>query len=107
MAECGTHRKERLRLLAPGTGRVLRPERSGDPEGRPGGHRPGTDTDAPSWRSPSIHEEGSDPRSVRQPAYLLGISEDITERRRMEQERRLLAEVSVALSASLDYEKTL
>ena len=41
------------------------------------------------------------------PLYLLGISEDITERRRMEQERRLLAEVSVALSASLDFEQTL
>src|SRR4029077_9138600 len=41
------------------------------------------------------------------PRYLLGISEDTTERRRMEQERRLLAEVSVALSASLDYEQTL
>ena len=41
------------------------------------------------------------------PLYLLGISEDITERRRIEKERRLLAEVSVALSASLDYEQTL
>jgi PAS domain S-box-containing protein len=41
------------------------------------------------------------------PAYLLGISEDITERRRLEQQRRLLADVSVALSASLDYEETL
>jgi PAS domain S-box-containing protein len=67
-------------------------ERSGDPEDRPGGHRPGTDTDAPSWRSRPVHEEGSDPRSVGNPLYLLGISEDITERRRMEQQRRLLAE---------------
>ena len=41
------------------------------------------------------------------PRYLLGISEDITERRRIEKERRLLADVSVALSASLDYEQTL
>ena len=41
------------------------------------------------------------------PRYLLGISEDITERRRLEKERRLLADVSVALSASLDYEQTL
>ena len=41
------------------------------------------------------------------PLYLLGISEDITERRRIEKERRLLAEVSVALSASLDYDQTL
>ena len=41
------------------------------------------------------------------PLYLLGISEDITERRRLEKERRLLAEVSVALSASLDYDQTL
>ena len=41
------------------------------------------------------------------PLYLLGISEDITERKRIEKERRLLAEVSVALSASLDYEQTL
>jgi len=39
--------------------------------------------------------------------YLLGISEDITERRRIEQERQFLAEASVALSASLDYEQTL
>ena len=41
------------------------------------------------------------------PLYLLGISEDITERRRIEKEQRFLAEVSVALSASLDYEQTL
>ncbi|HEY5414184.1 MAG TPA: PAS domain S-box protein [Gemmatimonadaceae bacterium] len=41
------------------------------------------------------------------PLYVLGISEDITERRRIEKERRLLAEVNVALSASLDYEQTL
>ena len=41
------------------------------------------------------------------PLYLLGISEDITERRRIEKERRLLAEVNVALAASLDYEQTL
>jgi PAS domain S-box-containing protein len=39
--------------------------------------------------------------------YLLGISEDITERRRIEKERQFLAEASVALSASLDYEQTL
>jgi PAS domain S-box-containing protein len=42
-----------------------------------------------------------------QPIYLLGISEDITERRRVEKEQQFLAEVSVALSASLDYEQTL
>ena len=41
------------------------------------------------------------------PLYLLGISEDITERRRIEKEQQFLAEVSVALSASLDYEQTL
>ena len=41
------------------------------------------------------------------PLYLLGISEDITERRRIEKERRLLAEVNVALASSLDYEQTL
>ncbi len=41
------------------------------------------------------------------PLYLLGISQDITERRRVERERRLLAEVNVALSASLDYDQTL
>ena len=40
------------------------------------------------------------------PLYLLGISEDITERRQMENERRLLTDVSVTLSASLDYEQT-
>jgi PAS domain S-box-containing protein len=39
--------------------------------------------------------------------YLLGISEDITERRRIEKERQFLAEASVALSASLDHEQTL
>ena len=39
--------------------------------------------------------------------YLLGISEDITERRRIEKERQFLTEASVALSASLDYEQTL
>jgi PAS domain S-box-containing protein len=39
--------------------------------------------------------------------YLLGISEDITERKRIEQEQQFLAEVSVALSASLKYEQTL
>jgi len=42
-----------------------------------------------------------------QPMYLLGISEDITERRRIDKEHQFLADVSVALSASLDYEQTL
>jgi PAS domain S-box-containing protein len=41
------------------------------------------------------------------PLYLLGISEDITERKRIEQEQQFLAEVGVALSASLEYEQTL
>ena len=41
------------------------------------------------------------------PVYLLGISEDITERKRIEQEQQFLAEVSVALSTSLEYEQTL
>jgi PAS domain S-box-containing protein len=41
------------------------------------------------------------------PTYLLGISEDITERKRIEKEQQFLTEVSVALSASLDYEQTL
>jgi PAS domain S-box-containing protein len=41
------------------------------------------------------------------PLYLLGISEDITERSLLEKEQRFLAEASVALSASLDYEQTL
>jgi PAS domain S-box-containing protein len=41
------------------------------------------------------------------PMYLLGISEDITERRRIEKEQQFLADVSVALSASLEYEETL
>lgn len=40
-------------------------------------------------------------------AYLLGISEDITERQRTEQEQQFLAEVGVELSKSLDYEQTL
>src|SRR6516225_7202104 len=41
------------------------------------------------------------------PVYLLGISEDITERKRFEEEQQLLADVSVALSTSLEYEQTL
>jgi PAS domain S-box-containing protein len=41
------------------------------------------------------------------PICLLGISEDITERSRIEKEQRFLAEANVALSASLDYEQTL
>ena len=45
--------------------------------------------------------------SAGHPIYLLGISEDITERRRIEKEQQFLAEVSVALSASLDYEQTM
>jgi PAS domain S-box-containing protein len=39
--------------------------------------------------------------------YLLGISEDITERKRIEKEQQFLAHVSVALSSSLEYEQTL
>jgi PAS domain S-box-containing protein len=45
--------------------------------------------------------------SVGHPLYLLGISEDITERRRIEKEQQFLAEASVVLSTSLDYEQTL
>ena len=41
------------------------------------------------------------------PLYLLGISEDITERKRIEVEQQFLAQVSVALSTSLEYEQTL
>jgi PAS domain S-box-containing protein len=41
------------------------------------------------------------------PIYLLGISEDITERKRIEKDQQFLAEASVVLSASLDYERTL
>jgi PAS domain S-box-containing protein len=41
------------------------------------------------------------------PVYLLGISEDITERKRIEKEQRFLDEVSVALSTSIEYEQTL
>ena len=41
------------------------------------------------------------------PMYLLGISEDITERKRIEKEQQFLAEVSVELSTSLEYEQTL
>jgi len=40
-------------------------------------------------------------------SLLLGISEDITERRRSEKERQLLADVSIVLAASLDFESTL
>jgi PAS domain S-box-containing protein len=39
--------------------------------------------------------------------YLLGISEDITERRRIEKEQQFLAEANVTLSGSLDYEQTI
>ena len=39
--------------------------------------------------------------------HLLGISEDVTERKQLEEEQRLLRDVSVALSGSLDYEQTL
>jgi PAS domain S-box-containing protein len=42
-----------------------------------------------------------------QTTYLLGISEDITERRRIERERQFLAEANLALFSSLDYEETL
>jgi PAS domain S-box-containing protein len=42
-----------------------------------------------------------------QPMCLLGISEDITERKRIEKERQFLAEVSVELSSSIEYEQTL
>jgi PAS domain S-box-containing protein len=45
--------------------------------------------------------------SAGHPLYLLGISEDITERRRIDKEQHFLAEASVELSASLDYEQTL
>ena len=41
------------------------------------------------------------------PIYLLGISDDITERKRIEKEQRFLADVNVALSSSLEYEQTL
>jgi PAS domain S-box-containing protein len=42
-----------------------------------------------------------------QATYLLGISEDITERRRIEKEQQFLAQANVALSGSLDYEQTI
>ena len=41
------------------------------------------------------------------PVYLLGISEDITERKRIEKQQQFLDEVSVALSTSIEYEQTL
>jgi len=41
------------------------------------------------------------------PIYLLGISEDVTERKRFEKEQQFLAEVNLALSSSLEYEQTL
>ena len=41
------------------------------------------------------------------PIYLLGISEDITERKRIETEQQFLAEISATLSTSLEYEQTL
>ena len=42
-----------------------------------------------------------------QATYLLGIAEDITERRRIEHERQFLAEANLALFSSLDYEETI
>jgi PAS domain S-box-containing protein len=47
------------------------------------------------------------PDTTGNPIYLLGISEDITERKRFEKEQQFLAEVSVTLSTSLEYEQTL
>jgi PAS domain S-box-containing protein len=41
------------------------------------------------------------------PLHYIAHIEDITERKRLEREQRLLAEVGVALAASLDYEQTL
>ena len=41
------------------------------------------------------------------PIYLLGISDDITERKRAEKEQQFLAEAGAVLGASLDYEQTL
>jgi signal transduction histidine kinase len=41
------------------------------------------------------------------PIYLLGISEDITERKRLETEQQLLVEAGAVLGATLDYEQTL
>src|SRR5262249_16738968 len=41
------------------------------------------------------------------PIYLLGISEDITERKRLEKEQLLLVEAGAVLGATLDYEQTL
>jgi PAS domain S-box-containing protein len=41
------------------------------------------------------------------PIYLLGISEDITERKRLEKEQQLLVEAGAVLGATLDYEQTL
>ena len=55
--------KHRLRFLATGTGRVLRRERSRDPEQRQDRrHRGRTDTNALSRRSHPAYEESSDPR---------------------------------------------
>jgi len=45
--------------------------------------------------------------AVGHPMYLLGISEDITERKRIGQEEQFLAEVGEELSSSIEYEQTL
>ena len=102
-------RQERLRFLAKGTGRVFRRERSRDPERR---QHESTYAEEPiqtryhGVRILHTKKFRSSTRPVN-PMYLLGISEDITERRRIEKEQQFLAEVSVALSASLEYEQTL
>ena len=94
MVETVARRQERLRFLAARTGRVLRRERSRDVAD---GKVVDIDEEPIQTRHQGVrilHTKKVpilDPSG--KPRYLLGISEDITERKRVEEEQQLLADV--------------